>query len=91
MSRRRAQLSVLLHRSDDPEIRRKAAVDFANWSASRIGGVAACGARWDLADTAGDEIGRSLAAFVKHVLTKDLRADDNHVRVRYGMNEAFGL
>ncbi|MER7586515.1 hypothetical protein ABTW72_03165 [Micromonospora sp. NPDC127501] len=41
-----------------------------------------------LADVAGDEVGRSLAAFVDRALARDLLAEDLHVMVRYGIDEA---
>jgi hypothetical protein len=44
----------------------------------------------DLADVAGDEIGRSLAALSAGGFAGDLRAADLHVMVRHGMDEGLG-
>jgi hypothetical protein len=57
--------AVLLDQSADPDFRCQAAVDLANWNDLRALDALRCAAHdEDLADVAGDEIGRSLAAFV---------------------------
>ncbi|SCL20523.1 hypothetical protein GA0074692_0891 [Micromonospora pallida] len=81
--------TVLLDQSEDPDFRCQAAVDLANWNDPR-----ALDALWhaahdeDLADAAGDEIGRSLATFVDRGLMRDLLPEGLHDMVRYGIGEA---
>jgi hypothetical protein len=83
--------AALLDRSQDPDIRCQAAVDLANWNDPRALSALRCVAHdEDLADVAGDEIGRSLAVFLNRGLVKDLRAEDLHGMVRYGLEEASG-
>ena len=81
--------SVLLDQSADFDFRCEAAVDLANWKDPRaLEALRRAAHDADLVDVAGDEIGRSLAAFMNCGLAGDLRADDMHDMVRYGMNQA---
>jgi hypothetical protein len=83
--------AVLLDQSEDPDFRCQAAVDLANWNDPRaLDALLRAAHDEDLADVAGDEIGRSLAVFVDRGLTCDLLAEDLHVMVRYGIEDASG-
>jgi hypothetical protein len=83
--------AVLLDPSGDFDFRCEAAVDLANWNDPRaLEALRRAAHDEDLVDSAGDEIGRSLAVFVESGLAGDLRTEDMHVMVRYGMNEASG-
>ncbi|MDT0532138.1 hypothetical protein RM555_24375 [Micromonospora sp. DSM 115977] len=81
--------SVLLDQSEELEFRCHAAVDLANWNDPRaLDALRRAAHDEDLVDVAGDEIGRSLAAFVDRGLARDLLAEDLHDMVRYGIDEA---
>ncbi|MEV5768158.1 HEAT repeat domain-containing protein [Micromonospora sp. NPDC052213] len=81
--------AVLLDQSEDPDFRCQAAVDLANWNDPRaLDALRRAAHDEDLVDVAGDEIGRSLAAFVDRGLARDLLAEDLHVMVRYGIDDA---
>lgn len=83
--------AVLLDQSQDPDFRCQAAVDLANWNDPRaLDALRRAAHDEDLANVAGDEIGRSLAAFVDRGLAMDLLAEDLHDMVRYGIDEASG-
>ncbi|MGC5329189.1 HEAT repeat domain-containing protein [Micromonospora sp. DT62] len=83
--------AVLLDQSGDPDLRCQAAVDLANWNDPRaLDALRRAAHDEELADVAGDEIGRSLAAFMDRGLARDLPTEDLHVMVRYGIDEASG-
>ncbi|MEU5950467.1 HEAT repeat domain-containing protein [Micromonospora sp. NPDC047465] len=83
--------AVLLDQSEDPDFRCQAAVDLANRNDPRaLDALRRAAHDEDLVDVAGDEVGRSLATFVDRGLARDLLAEDLHVMVRYGIDEASG-
>jgi hypothetical protein len=80
---------VLLDENADIAVRAEAAVGLACWDDRR-----AYAALWNsmrdenLLDCAGDEIGRSLAAFSGRAYTKELTAVTLHSMVQYGIEKA---
>ncbi|MEV6370954.1 HEAT repeat domain-containing protein [Micromonospora musae] len=82
---------VLLDQSEDPDFRCQAAVDLVNWDDPRaLDALRRAAHDEDLADSAGDAIGRSLAAFVDRGLARELLVEDLHVMVRHGIEEESG-
>jgi hypothetical protein len=81
--------SVLLDENADPTDRTEAAIGLARWDDRR-----AHDALWDamrdeeLLDCAGDEVGRSLAAFAGRAYARDPASETLHPMVRHGIGNA---
>ncbi|MGC4815282.1 HEAT repeat domain-containing protein [Micromonospora sp. DT228] len=79
---------LLLDESEDLDIRCEAIVDLANWKDPRALEALVHAARdEELSDVAGDEIGRSLGAFLGLDFAKDIRVDSFPDLVRFGINQ----
>lgn len=84
-------VAVLADQDEDFDLRCQAAVDLAQFRDRRAYDALLLAARdEELVDSAGDEVGLSLAAFVHHGLVEALPAGNWHSMVRIGIDQALG-